>query len=439
MAKVLLKSFCLDESVVGTLTATIRTNLIINNCLNRLCRIESSSDSEQDDLSAKKRRTPVSESKDQRDREFEKLKALRRAKESPRKVATRLIFEKDESSDDESEASSVESFDYSSDGADNYGTSSDSDAYEDDGFVVQSSGSSDDVGHEMVKITERLSRSSEADRDQEEKYFQAMYEKKTTKKKTAKEKCKPEPDKKIYQRLVKGLRQFATDPNLSDIDTINEFVMDGFDIDEERSEQCICGKEELKYLFYMKNRVMLQQVEDGDRDLSDYALSTFIVGSKCIITFFKAKHWKKDHLKGQKAFETEFLKWGQSGVIGHFRRTKKIAKKLAWVVTISSKLVADDFKNFKKEFNCHISHKIRDAIDVTINVSPHILKKLDREYLQGEKIQKDSRHRFFLKYKAEDISKTPLRLQFYLEDLSSPESTSFSTSEPSRGKDFIKK
>ena len=71
------------------------------------------------------------------------MKALRRAKESPRKVATRLIFENDESSDDdESEASSVESFDYSSDGADNYGTSCDSDAYEDDGFVVQSSANS---------------------------------------------------------------------------------------------------------------------------------------------------------------------------------------------------------------------------------------------------------------------------------------------------------
>ena len=52
---------------------------------------------------------------------------------------------------------------------------------------------------------------------------------------------------------ISGLRQYATKKSLSDIEIVKEFECIEMDIDEDKSEYCVCGKEELKYLYYMKN------------------------------------------------------------------------------------------------------------------------------------------------------------------------------------------
>ena len=61
---------------------------------------------------------------------------------------------------------------------------------------------------------------------------------------------------------------------------VNQFECVGFDRDEFASEKCVCGKEELKWLYYMKNKKKINE---------EYALSTFIVGSSCINTFYKSR------------------------------------------------------------------------------------------------------------------------------------------------------
>ena len=61
---------------------------------------------------------------------------------------------------------------------------------------------------------------------------------------------------------------------------VNQFECVGFDRDEFATEKCVCGKEELKWLYYMKNKKKINE---------EYALSTFIVGSSCINTFYKSR------------------------------------------------------------------------------------------------------------------------------------------------------
>ena len=85
--------------------------------------------------------------------------------------------------------------------------------------------------------------------------------------KKSKKKVKADPD--VYQRLVNGLRKHATDPKLSDKEVINQFECVGYDRDESASEKCVCGKQELVWLHYMKNKKKVDE---------EYALSTFIGG-----------------------------------------------------------------------------------------------------------------------------------------------------------------
>ena len=68
--------------------------------------------------------------------------------------------------------------------------------------------------------------------------------------------------------------------SISDKQIIKEFECVGYDKDEYASEKCVCGKKELVWLYYMKNKKKVG---------IDHALSTFIVGSVCINTFYKSR------------------------------------------------------------------------------------------------------------------------------------------------------
>ena len=72
---------------------------------------------------------------------------------------------------------------------------------------------------------------------------------------------------------MNGLREYATDPDLEDIEIIKEFEIEYYDIDRSASERCVCGKEHLVHLYYMKNRK-----KRFESDLIDYATTTCIVG-----------------------------------------------------------------------------------------------------------------------------------------------------------------
>ena len=306
--------------------------------------------------------------------------------------------------------------------------------YEDDDFVVPETSSRSRVELEMQKITQNLSRTSQNDQENRDKYFQSLYEpkRKTPQKKEAK---KEEADPEIYQNLVNGLRKYATDPDLPDEEIIKEFISVGFDTDDSKSEECVCGKRELKYLYYMKNLKMKKLTDEGKLDLVDYATNTFIVGSKCINTFYTVKNHHKKFWNLAKPLEKEFMRWAQDGVVGNIRQ--KRGKE--WKITFESRFLVQDFKAFQKEYKAKIRHKINDAIDLIVKVENKTLTRIRKRYKADLKI--DSRHKFFLSFKIPDreILLYPLPIQFYLSSLTTAAKTdNYKSSEPTSGKDFFK-
>jgi len=243
---------------------------------------------------------------------------------------------------------------------------------------------------------------------------------------------------------VNGLRKHATNPKLSDKKIVNQFECVGFDRDEFASEKCVCGKEELKWLYYMKNKKKINE---------EYALSTFIVGSSCINTFYKSRKEKNKIYKGHNPIEFTFMQWSQKGIIGNFRKQIKIPVKIskngkvkefqrnAWVITVSNKAVFEDFEALEKEYSTSIQPKVNNAIEITVIVSENVLKKMKKTYLKDSKcLEKNTRHKFFLNFKIDDhtqMGKPPIPINFHLSKLENPEASNFRCSEPTSGKDFL--
>ena len=74
---------------------------------------------------------------------------------------------------------------------------------------------------------------------------------------------------------------------LKDFDIIEQFEIVGSDVDESRSESCVCGKDQLKYLYYIKNK----KLRENEDDFVEYATTTLIIGN------FKWFHEKKLQIK----------------------------------------------------------------------------------------------------------------------------------------------
>ena len=160
----------------------------------------------------------------------------------------------------------------------------------------------------------------------------------------------------MFQRLIKNLKQHVVGDvkKLKDFDIIDQFEIVGSDVDESRSESCVCGKDQLKYLYYIKNK----KLRENEDDFVEYATTTLIIGklkqfhektskswkivilgSECIRHWYLTKHKaRKDKNKTAKPIESEFMKFLEKGVIGNFRRELKNRepKKHLWIITISS-------------------------------------------------------------------------------------------------------
>ena len=84
--------------------------------------------------------------------------------------------------------------------------------------------------------------------------------------------------------------------------------------------------------------------------------------------------------KGHNPIEMTFMQWSQKGIIGHFRKevqtkvkissdephkiTVKEYDKRAWVITVSSKSIFEDFKALSKQYSAPIVPKVNNAIDI---------------------------------------------------------------------------
>ena len=154
----------------------------------------------------------------------------------------------------------------------------------------------------------------------------------------------PEPKKDndkdlvIYKNLIEGLKPYATKDDLEPLEIIMQFACIGSGRDPDASEACICGKKNIVRLNYIRNIKKEDPIES--------ATSTIIVGSECINTFHEAKKLTRDFWKGKKAIESDFVRWSQNGVAGHFKTKRKAGKagKLElWTISFaSSKLSTDD-------------------------------------------------------------------------------------------------
>ena len=65
----------------------------------------------------------------------------------------------------------------------------------------------------------------------------------------------------MYPPLVRNLRKYSSKEGLSDAQVIREWKFYTNDIDESVSTNCICGKEEIKYLFFLYNVNILDDEE----------------------------------------------------------------------------------------------------------------------------------------------------------------------------------
>ncbi len=176
------------------------------------------------------------------------------------------------------------------------------DAFSDDGDKENDSGGSDsfsddegapakkkaDYRSELNDILAGLSRSTEKDRLLTRNYHGSLYEdqlQKTPrkkKKKSAKTRLTYSSDDgsdgdvkgrdpdimkvKIYEPLMVALRPLGSREGLTDVEIIKEFLFYDLLVDEECGGECICGKEGLKYNFFIWNK----NIEDVQKRTLEY-------------------------------------------------------------------------------------------------------------------------------------------------------------------------
>ena len=249
-----------------------------------------------------------------------------------------------------------------------------------------------------------------------------------------------EEGKVIYARLMENLREFAVNgKDLTHMELIEQFEPDGSDYDPTRSESCVCGKEGLVHLFFIKNKLW------KEIDIIEYATKTIIIGSECINHWYKKKNLVRGY-KNVKPIESEFMKWLKNGIVGHIRQSEILnigrcppeanantnsKREMVLTIALTSKVIFKDFNVAREVYDLKIKKIKNNAITVKVIVPPN-MKKV------AKTLKKDSRHRFFMRFKAEDYSRDPPGLNFYLQDVQSAESKVYKTSEPTTGKDFLK-
>ena len=275
---------------------------------------DSSEEEEEDNNRKVIKRTPKNSEKEKRSTELEKLKAKRQnntnnnAKTKTQRMPRRkkspdpdFDFINDEDESEEDSSSEVDSDDseekgrkirmiHDVDDFDSEEQSSNSDTNSLDesksaSDTTSDQGEDDDDGDEVKKelssIKEMLSRSTAEDIERNNAYLESSSKpqlKKSTPKKDKKKEMETDPE--IYAKLIEKLKEYIVGKDLTDSEIIDQFEITGSDVDPEMSVECVCGKEGLKYLYFIKNKVLRKKVEseeNGD-DLIENATTTLTIG-----------------------------------------------------------------------------------------------------------------------------------------------------------------
>ena len=167
--------------------------------------------------------------------------------------------------------------------------------------------------------------------------------------------CKILQHKKVYRRLANNLREHAIDAeDLTDQEVIAQFEIEGTDTDTSASEQCICGKNGLVNLAYVKNKKLKEMMNKAtgkkkENLMIEYATNTHIIGSKCI------DHWYKcivtetafDSSKDPVIFIMELTKW-LKGIQGQCCAEREEPLKKSWIITIKSEIFYEQYDAVNK-------------------------------------------------------------------------------------------
>ena len=451
-----------DNNVLVTPAKFKKPSQIDNYEATPSCSKYLSSDNEESGVQFKRRRkskrTPITSEKEKRQIELQKLAAARQ--ESKNKVRRRIDFQ--EEAEEESDIS--EEVVHSSQETDNAKDESDSEEKEenisDEGEEESDSSSSNSHEHDQECDSKPESSREEEEEEVDEKEdqfdiirqrLQNNYEQNQSKRNnpnddsgndSADEEKEDvsEEGKVIYARLMENLREFAVNgKDLTHMELIEQFEPDGSDYDPTRSESCVCGKEGLVHLFFIKNKLW------REINIIEYATKTIIIGSECINHWYKKKNLVRGY-KNVKPIESEFMKWLKNGIVGHIRQSEILnigrcppeanvntnsKREMVLTIALTSKVIFKDFNVAREVYDLKIKKIKNNAITVKVIVPPN-MKRV------AKTLKKDSRHRFYLRFKAEDYSRDPPGLNFYLQDVQSAESKVYKTSEPTTGKDFLK-
>ena len=186
--------------------------------------------------------------------------------------------EKDGSSsnDDEYESDFVDMSESEYETAEENADSNDGCSYNED-----YSTSEDEMREDWKSIISNLNRSSAKFTEGTHKYWKVVEETPKKKKMQDGEDRKFRKANEIYQPLVDGLRPMATDSDLADAEIVAQFEVYQTDIAKDCDGECVCGREDLKYLNFVHNIKVKDIVE---RSLHH----TGIVGSECVNHFYNA-------------------------------------------------------------------------------------------------------------------------------------------------------
>lgn len=197
-----------------------------------------------------------------------------------------------------------------------------------------------------------------------------------------------ENDKIQYQRLALGLRKYATKKNMTDIEVLMEWVLYQTSVDYECSGKCVCGKTKLKYLNWMHNKNI--------KDDMERTFTKICIGSECI-------NWFNKNLQSAREMEIDspivlFDAFNCKGVRGMAKKYVKLGKsqEKALVISLSKgrifEFIWHNFDSIQDEYKIKMKKIVElDCVELTVRLGTFL-----RYHNEEQKLDKGNHYRFFL-------------------------------------------
>ena len=280
---------------------------------------------------------------------------------------------------------------------------------------------SDDFATSMAKITGNLSRRSRKYQEATERYHEASFKKSPSSKS---KRGKEEEKVVVHERLMRRLRRKASRPNLSDAEILDEMALYATAKDDECGGKCLCGKEGLKFLFFMHNKNVADPVK---RTLGH----KFIVGSECINAFHRAQ------LSRGGSPLVLFDNLVRKGATAFFRKETDSNGDYVFTITgQNGRYIADQRDIIAESYRLPlmIVERRNDAGRETTVVNIRVRRA-------GQRLERDKKYKIFLRPRfSRPRDRGPYKVTFDLERAEEPRDSNSTKAKdrPPSAKDFLK-